>query len=216
MKSVAVHAHADDAIQTLRARQQRNFLATLLLSQGVPMLRAGDEIGRTQGGYNNGYCQDRDVSWFDWQRADPGLLEFTQRVIRLRNDHPVFRRRRWFQGRPTRGSGVSDIVWFKQDGGEMTEEDWSNAFARSLGVFLNGDGLAAPDRHRVVDDSFCVRLNAHYEPLSFSLPQRDSGRRWAEVLDTGKAAPPAPEPSYEATQQVAVAARALVILRRIA
>jgi isoamylase len=207
----------DPEVKALRARQQRNFLATLFLSQGVPMLLGGDEIGRTQGGNNNGYCQDNDVSWFDWEKADQPLLEYTRRLIQLRKDHPVFRRRRWFQGRPIHGSDVSDIAWFTPDGGEMTEEDWSNGFAKALGIFLNGEGLTAPDRQgkRVVDDSFYVLFNAHHEPLPVTLPKREWGQRWAKVLDTNESVPQESEQVYEAGQQVPVAARSLVVLRHV-
>src|SRR5436853_1200172 len=131
----------DGGVNELRGRQQRNFITTLLLSQGIPMLLGGDEMGRTQQGNNNAYCQDNEISWFDWEAMDPGLLEFTRRVIRLRHEHPVFRRRGWFKGRPLRGKGVSDIAWLRTDGEEMSEEDWQTGFAKSLMVFLNGDGL---------------------------------------------------------------------------
>jgi glycogen operon protein len=213
-----VEGPTDDAeIQTLRARQQRNFLATLFLSQGVPMLLGGDEIGRTQGGNNNGYCQDNEISWFDWEHADQPLLAYTRRLIQLYKQHPVFRRRRWFQGRPIHGGGVSDIAWFTPEGAEMAEADWTNGFARSLGVFLNGEGLTTPDRQgkRVVDDSFYVLFNAHHEPLPFTLPTREWGQRWVTVLDTNASIPQESEPVYEAGQQVPAAARSLVVLRRV-
>src|SRR5918994_759074 len=131
----------DPAVNALRARQQRNFLATLLLSQGVPMLLGGDELGRTQNGNNNAWCQDNERSWFDWANADAGLLHFTERLIRFRHRHPVFCRRRWFQGRPIHGTGVSDIGWFTPGGHEMSEHDWQATFCRSLGVFLNGSAI---------------------------------------------------------------------------
>ena len=136
----------DPAVNQLRARQQRNFITTLLLSQGIPMLLGGDEIGRTQQGNNNAYCQDNEISWFDWNSADRGLLEFTRRVIRLRNEHPVFRRRGWFKGRPLHGAGISDIAWLRTDGEPMSEEDWQQGFAKSLMVFLNGEALHDTDR----------------------------------------------------------------------
>src|SRR4029079_14298566 len=137
---------SDDEHETaLRRRQVRNFLATLLLSQGVPMLCGGDEIGRTQGGNNNAYCQDDEISWYDWERADQGLLGFTRDLIRPRLEHPVFCRRRWFHGRAIRGTDVSDIGWFTPGGTEMSDEDWQAGLAKSLGVFLNGDAIQTRD-----------------------------------------------------------------------
>src|SRR5690606_25534060 len=173
----------DPAVLTCRARQQRNLLATLLLSQGVPMLLAGDEIGRSQDGNNNAYCQDTELSWFAWDRRDEDLLEFTRRLIAFRREHPVFRRRRWFQGRPIRGT--PDIAWLKPDGSEMNEDDWGAGFARSVGVFLNGDALPDPDERgrRIVDDSFVVLLNAHDGPVEWTVAERWGGR-WELVLDT--------------------------------
>jgi len=173
-------------ILRLRARQQRNFLATLMLSQGVPMLLGGDEIGRTQQGNNNAYCQDNEISWFDWEHADQGLLQFTRRLIRLRHRHPVFCRRRWFHGRPIRGGDVSDIGWFTPGGAQMSEDDWRAGIATSLGVFLNGRAIPTPDERgeQIVDDSFYVMLNAHQEALDFHLPARAWGEHWTEVLDT--------------------------------
>ncbi|MDH5534426.1 MAG: glycogen debranching protein GlgX [Betaproteobacteria bacterium] len=205
----------DDAgINALRGQQQRNFLATLFLSQGVPMLLGGDEFGRTQDGNNNGYCQDSEISWFDWENVDRELLEFTRHVIRFRKEHPLLRRRRWFQGRPIHGSGVRDIAWFTIGGEEMTDQDWDNGYAKSLGVFLSGKALTAPDRHgnRQVDDSFYVLFNAHHEPLSFALPKGEWGQRWAKALDTSAAGAPAGGDVYEAGQEITVAARSLAVL----
>jgi glycogen operon protein len=173
-------------VLALRNRQTRNFLTTLMLSQGVPMLLGGDEIGRTQKGNNNSYCQDNEISWYDWAGADKDLLEFTRRLIALRHRHPVFCRRRWFQGRPIHGTDVSDIGWFTSGGSEMSEEDWQACFAKSLGVFLNGDAIPTRNERgeRVVDDSFYVMFNAHHEPLEFKLPEEKWGKRWVEVLNT--------------------------------
>ncbi|HSB53241.1 MAG TPA: alpha-amylase family glycosyl hydrolase, partial [Gemmatimonadales bacterium] len=210
---------SDDAgVNTLRARQQRNFLATLFLSQGVPMLLGGDEIGRTQGGNNNGYCQDNETSWFDWAGADQSLLEFTRRLIRFYKAHPVFRRRRWFQGRPIHGSRVSDIGWFSPDGRGMSEENWGAGFAKSLGVFLNGEGIATPGARgeRVADESFYLLFNGHHEPLAFTLPARHWGRRWVTVLDTAEPLPQETDHAYDAGKAVQVEARSLVVLRRVA
>ena len=179
---------ADPAIGALRARQQRNFLATLFLSQGVPMLQAGDELGRTQRGNNNAYCQDTELSWVDWQldRGRRELLEFTRRLIRLRHAHPVLRRRKFFQGRRIRGSEVKDLAWFRPDGKEMSDEDWANGFARSLGLRLAGDAIEEVDArgNRIVDDTLLILLNAHHEPLPFLLPAHRRGVRWELVLDT--------------------------------
>jgi glycogen operon protein len=174
----------------LRGRQMRNFLSTLLLSQGVPMLGGGDEVGRTQRGNNNSYCQDSDISWYDWEHADEQLLGFTRDLIRLRSEHPVFCRRKWFQGRPIRGSDVADIAWFTPGGTEMSDEDWHAGFAKSLGVFLNGQAIPTADEHgkRVVDDSFYVIFNAHKEPLEFVMPEAKWGERWTMVLDTNEQA----------------------------
>jgi glycogen operon protein len=176
----------DPAVVALRNRQMRNFMATLFLSQGVPMLCGGDEIGRTQQGNNNAYCQDNELSWYDWEHADQKLLHFTARMIRLRQNHPVFCRRRWFQGRAIRGSQVSDIGWFTPRGTEMSEDDWRAGFAKSLGVFLNGAAIPTMDERgeRMVDDSFYVMFNAHHEPLDFVLPEAKWAARWTVILDT--------------------------------
>jgi isoamylase len=177
---------SDPQVLALRNRQVRNFLATLFLSQGVPMLCGGDEIGRTQKGNNNAYCQDSELSWYDWCGADMALLGFVRDLIRLRSEHPVFCRRRWFQGRPIRGNDVSDIGWFTPAGMEMSEQDWQAGFAKSLAVFLNGNAIRTVDergRH-VVDDSFYVMFNAHSEPLEFVLPESRWGEQWTLALDT--------------------------------
>jgi isoamylase len=204
----------DPDIQALRGRQQRNLLATLLLSQGVPMLLGGDEIGRTQGGNNNAYCQDNEISWFDWENADLGLLDFTRELIRLRREHPVLRRRRFFEGQPIRPSGRDDIAWFRPDGFEMAEEDWNQGFARALAVFLNGNAIPSPGPRgeRIVDDSFYLILNAAAEPLPFTLPDPHWGERWEIVLDTAR---PAPEGRFGAGEAVSTEGRSVVVLRRL-
>jgi glycogen operon protein len=175
-------------ILALRARQQRNFLATLILSQGVPMLLAGDEIGRTQRGNNNAYCQDNEISWMDWKldRSKRELLEFTQFLIRLLHQHPVLRRRVFFQGRRIRGSEVKDLAWFKPDGKEMTDDDWNNGFARCLGLRLAGDAIEEVDSrgNRILDDTLLILLNAHHEPVNFVLPAHRRKVRWQVVFDT--------------------------------
>jgi isoamylase len=173
----------------LRRRQVRNFLVTLLLSQGVPMICGGDELGRTQRGNNNAYCQDNDISWYDWDRADQHLLGFTKDLIHLRSRHAVFCRRRWFQGQPIRGTDVSDIGWFTSNGTEMSDQDWQAGFAKSLGVFLNGDAARMVDDQgrRVPDDSFYIMFNAHWEQLEFVLPESKWGEQWTLALDTNDA-----------------------------
>jgi isoamylase len=208
-----------DVLQ-LRQRQLRNFLATLFLSQGVPMLCGGDEIGRTQRGNNNAYCQDNEISWYDWAHTDEALLAFTRDLIRLRLKHPVFCRRRWFQGRRIHGNSVSDIGWFTPGGTEMSEQDWQAGFAKSLGVFLNGDAIATPDEHgrRIVDDSFYVMFNAHSEPVEFVLPESKWGEQWSVTIDTIEI-PDGMDVDHKGRQlaageQVKVEAWSLVLLRR--
>jgi len=181
----------DKAILALRARQKRSFLVTLVLSQGVPMLLAGDEMGRTQRGNNNAYCQDNEISWVDWAvRAedDQALYDYVRTLIKLRADHAVFRRRRFFRGLPARGgrNRLGDIAWFTLTGEEMTGDDWDAGFAKSLTVFLNGRAISEPDRRgeRVQDDSFLLLFNASEEDLRFVIPPRRYGPRWSKVLDT--------------------------------
>ncbi len=181
----------DKDVLALRARQKRNFLTTLLLSQGVPMLLAGDEMGRTQQGNNNAYCQDNEISWIDWAvRAedDQALLDYVRLLIKLRAEHPVFRRRRFFRGQPARGTRqrLSDIAWFTLTGEEMTGDDWDAGFAKSLTVFLNGRAISEPDRRggRVADDSFLMMFNASEQDLAFTIPSRRYGQRWTRMLDT--------------------------------
>jgi glycogen operon protein len=175
----------DEAINAARARQQRNFLATLFLSQGVPMLLAGDEIGRTQRGNNNAYCQDNDMSWLDWAHTDDGLLDFTRQLIAFRQSHPVFRRRRWFKGVAHDGV-VPDIAWFNPDGQEMSEQNWHDALAKSFMMFLNGDALRSRDRQGkpVCDDTFLLLFNSSRDPVTFTLPAAHWGDHWKPVLAT--------------------------------
>ena len=209
----------DPEVSALRARQQRNFLATLLLSQGVPMISHGDEIGRTQQGNNNGFCQDNELTWIDWKNLDVDLLAFTRYVSSLRHDHPVFRRRRFFDGLPVgrRGrKGLPDIAWLRPDGSQMTKQDWGSGFGRAVAVFLNGQGLADRDGRgeRVVDDSFVLCFSAHHEHIQFMLPPASYGRNWQVVLDTMN-----PDVGDEQVlryrQRVDVGPRALVVLQRI-
>ncbi|TQJ92338.1 glycogen debranching protein GlgX [Streptomyces sp. SLBN-31] len=207
----------DRSVLALRARQQRNLLATLLLSQGVPMISHGDELGRTQQGNNNAYCQDNELTWIDWERAAEGseLLEFTRKLIALRRDHPVFRRRRFFKGRVPRGSETEskDIGWFTPGGQEMTDNDWDTGFARSLMVHLNGKAITEPDLRGlpVQDDSFLLLVNAHSQALTFTVPD-ELGPWWAVEVDT---AIPYTEfrPLIKAGSDVEVEARSLLVLR---
>ncbi|MFT3698068.1 MAG: glycogen debranching protein GlgX [Kofleriaceae bacterium] len=180
----------DAAVNALRARQQRNLLSTLFLSQGVPMLVAGDELGRTQGGNNNAYCQDNDVSWLDWDRADKKLIEFVRCLTRLRRDHAVFRRRGWFQGKSIRprkdGKALPDIAWLDPDGNEMTDEQWAADLSRSVQVFLDGHGLDRPDMRGqpIIDDTFLVVFHANPEQRPIKLPDSKWGAKWRRVMDT--------------------------------
>ena len=178
----------DPEVNALRGRQQRNLLATLILSQGVPMLLAGDEIGHTQHGNNNTYCQDSRVAWLNWELNDErrALLAFTRELLRLRKTQPVFRRRRFFLGRPIHGLETKDLYWLKPDGAEMSETDWRAGHVLSLGVVLPGDQVTETGENGepIVGDSFALLLNAHHEPISFRLGVRERHLRWKRVLDT--------------------------------
>jgi glycogen operon protein len=203
-------------VNALRRRQQRNFLTTLLLSQGVPMLLSGDELGRSQQGNNNAYCHDSALSWVDWDSVDEELLAFTQKLIGLRLSHAVFARRRWFEGRSIRGSNLTDIGWFTPEGTEMTEQDWTMAFARALAVFLNGDGIPSLGvrGERTVDDSFLLLFNAGADPMSFTIaPALDVGR-WHPLMDTERGFLPTDEPPVNAGDEVTVLPHAIVVLIR--
>ena len=205
----------DQDVLALRARQQRNFLSTLLLSQGVPMIAHGDELGRTQRGNNNAYCQDSPLTWIDWEHADTALLEFTAAVARLRRQHPTFRRRRFFDGRPvarSEGEPLPDIVWMTPAGEVMTQQDWDAGFGRSVAVYLNGNGIRGTDERgqQVVDDSFLLLFNAHDDDLDFALPPDEFGPAWQVVIDTsGISGDGAPLP---AGGSVPVTARGTVVL----
>ncbi len=210
----------DPDITTLRERQKRNFLATLLLSQGIPMLCGGDEIGRTQQGNNNAYCQDNDLSWHDWDvdRAGQQLLAFTQQLIDLRRNHPVFRRRRFFQGRLLRGSEVKDLAWFRPDGKEMTEEEWNSGFVRAIGMRLAGDAMNEMDARGepIVDDTFLVLLNAHHESLPFAMPAHRKSLRWEVVFDTAIAVPKRRVVRVRGGEEYPLHARSLALFRLLA
>jgi glycogen operon protein len=218
-----VEGPADDAaINALRARQKRNLLGTLLLSQGVPMMLGGDEFGRTQRGNNNAYCQDNELSWYRWQEVDRDLLEFTRDLIAFRRSHPVFCRRRWFQGHAIRD--VDQVAWLRPDGGDMSDEDWQTGFARAVGVFLNGDAILAPDPQgqRIQDDTFLLFFNASADAIEWKLPGEERGRRWMPVIDTSagfveadSVADAEDRPTYDAGGAVKVESRSLVVLRRV-
>jgi isoamylase len=205
----------DPEVLRLRQRQQRNLLATLLLSQGVPMLAHGDELGRTQAGNNNVYAQDSELSWVHWDDADQRLIEFTAAVARLRREHPTFRRARFFDGRPVhRGAGepLPDIVWLRPDGTAMDPEDWEADFARSIGLFLNGNGIAGRDArgHRIVDAGFVIYFNAHEDAVEFTVPPPEYSLIWDIVVDTsGERA----DSAMRAGERLSVTGRSLLVLR---
>jgi glycogen operon protein len=202
----------DPNVNAIRERQMRNFLATLFLSQGVPMLVAGDEMGRTQHGNNNAYCQDNDLSWLDWAEVErhAGLLAFTRRCIQLRRRHWALRRRRWLRG--------EDVVWLDPNGTPMSEEQWQTGFAKSLAVFLDGERLPTRDSRGkpIVDHSFLLMFNAHWERVDFTLPGPPLGKGWRLVLDTN--APDAAEnaESWDAGARVTLEGRSLKVLARAA
>jgi glycogen operon protein len=180
----------DPEILALRERQRRNLLVTLMLSQGVPMLLGGDEFGRTQKGNNNAYCQDNPIAWFDWSLCDKNaeFLKFTQDLIAFHHQNPVFQRRNWFQGREIHGSGVLDIAWFNPDGAEMTEEQWNHGYIKAIAIFLNGEEIDTIDQdgNRIIGKSFLLMLNAHYEPLEFTLAKTLQKWQWQVIINTVK------------------------------
>ena len=177
----------DPSVNSLRRRQQRNFLTMLFLSQGVPMLLGGDEFGRTQEGNNNAYCQDNEISWLNWRRDEKQnrLLEFTRKLIQLRREHAVFRRPKFFQGWRVRGGEIKDVMWFNPGGNEMSEEEWNSPFVRCLGMLISGDAADLIDLHGdpVRDDTFLLLINAHHEPIPFLLPGEEH-LEWEQILDT--------------------------------
>ena len=208
----------DPEINAVRVRQQRNYLTTLLLSQGTPMLLGGDELGRTQHGNNNGWCQDNELSWFDWTETPEktGLREFTRRLIRLRREHPVFRRNTFLRGKQVKDSGLPDVWWFRADGNKMTRRDWQGG-EHVLGMFLNGKEIDTPGPRGedVEDDSFILIFNAEGEDRTVTLPRRRFGAQWALELST---ADPEAEPGssrHGARTEVPVIARSIVVLKRV-
>jgi isoamylase len=204
----------DPAINQLRQRQQRNFLTTLFLSQGIPMMLAGDEFGRTQGGNNNAYCQDNEVSWLDWTAVDEDLLHFTRALIGFRRLHPVFRRRRWFQG--VKIHGLLDIEWFTPDGNPMGDADWDKGYAKSFMVFLNGQAIPSrgPRGERVVDDSFLIMFNAHFDALDFVLPDGPFGAEWDRVIDTYTGEVEPGHDPHPAGDAITLHARSMLVMQK--
>ena len=204
----------DHAIRRLRARQKRNFLATLFCAQGVPMLLAGDELGRTQQGNNNAYCQDNEISWVAWAEADNDLLEFVRILAGLRRDHPVFRRRRFFRGTPPSGDGIGDIAWFSPSGRHMTDADWDGGYSNAIAVFLNGAAITEPGPYggRVADDSFLLLFNASPDEVSFKVPERPHNGPWEVVLDTGM---PQRDADVMTSQPVRMQSHSLCLLRQM-
>jgi isoamylase len=208
----------DPDILALRARQRRNFLATLLLSQGVPMLSHGDELGRTQRGNNNGYCQDNELSWVDWDNVDEQMLEFVRRLTAFRARHKVFRRRRFFTGRLVKSRSaatpVADMEWFTPDGRQMNGTDWDSDIG-ALAVFVNGEGIKERGRYgeRQCDNSFLLCFNGHHEPVDFVLPPQEYAEKWQTVVDTADAGPSTPA-MVGAGARIRVPERSLLVLDR--
>ncbi len=207
----------DPEVIELRKKQKRNFLTTLFLSQGVPMLLAGDEVARSQGGNNNAYCQDNEISWMDWSKADQELLEYTQKLIAFYKEHPVFSRKRWFKGRPIKGVGLEDIAWFQPSGTEMTEQNWNEDHAKALAVYLNGKALRMVDTkgEHIEDDSFLILFNASHVPVDIKLPPEKFGGNWAKVIDTaeGFVDDTKTEPLNKTT--IPVPDRSIIVLRAV-
>ncbi|MBV8711087.1 MAG: hypothetical protein JOY56_04890, partial [Solirubrobacterales bacterium] len=209
----------DPEIDALRVRQQRNFLTTLMLSQGTPMLLGGDEMSRSQGGNNNGWCQDSEISWYDWTEAPEKaqLRQFTRRLIALRHQHHVFRRSTFLRGKELKGSGLPDVWWFRPDGLKMTRRDWQGG-EHVLGMFLNGRELPTPGPHgeEVQDDSFVLLFNAEPEDRVFTLPRRRFGAQWALELSTADPDAEAGSTRYGARTEINVTSRSAVVLKRVA
>jgi glycogen operon protein len=214
----AVEGETDDpVIQELRARQRRNLIATVLLSQGCPMILGGDEIGRTQLGNNNAYCQDNELSWFDWARVDETMMRFVQRMVALRRAEPALRRKRFFSGQSIYGSGRKDIGWLLPTGGEVTDTEWFDDHQRSLGMIVNGDEL--PDRdqrgQRTRGDTLMVLLHAGEKDIDWIMPST-WGQGWSVLVDTHAPDEPADQRQFRARERVAVHGHSLLVLRRIA
>jgi glycogen operon protein len=209
-------ATEDANVITLRNKQKRNFLTTLFLSQGVPMLVAGDELGKTQNGNNNAYCQDNEISWINWQNTDKELLDFTKKLTQFQHAHPVFCRRRWFKGKPIHGSGVEDIAWFLPNGDIMNDENWSHDFAKSLGVFLNGKAIPSdgPKGERIIDNNFYIVFNAYDGELPYALPPEEFGSTWSKVIDTHESFfCEESGQSFSAGETITVQGRSVIVLK---
>jgi len=207
----------DEKVLRLRRQQMRNFIATLFLSQGVPMLLAGDEIGRTQKGNNNAYCQDNEISWLDWKNADKEMLAFTKKMIRFRKEHPVFCRTRWFKGERVKHGDVEDIAWFLPEGVQMTEENWNHDYAKSLAVFLNGKGINAHtyEGGLITDDSFYIIFNAHHDPLKFRFPAEKYGKSWVKIVDTATdQKEDGSRKAYKSGSEITVEGRSVIVLQQ--
>jgi glycogen operon protein len=208
----------DPAIRELRARQQRNFLTTLILGIGTPMITAGDEFARTQDGNNNAYCQDNELSWIDWDHDDAQRLQlrFTQRLIALRRRHRVFRRRDFLTGESSVVGGLPDVWWFRPDGRRMTNQDWEAAHARALGMFLNGQEIRTRGEQgeRVIDDTFILLMNSHHEPVPFRIPSRRYGRRWTVEMSTAEPEDGPAGRVLNYREEVVVESRSILVLRR--
>ena len=208
----------DPEVLTLRARQQRNLMATLLLSQGVPMIAHGDEISRTQGGNNNGYCQDNEITWMDWSAVDKSMLDFTRMLIRLRRDHPIFRRKRFFEGRRVRAwTDVPDISWLQPNGEVMTPEDWQVGYAKTLTVVLNGSAIDERDQYgqRQTDSSFALFFNASELPATCRVPGRTSQAKWRRVFDTAAWPQRRRTAQLRGGSQIKVKERSLVVIQEV-
>jgi isoamylase len=199
----------------LRNKQKRNLLTTMFLSQGVPMLVAGDEFGRTQNGNNNAYCQDNEISWLHWETADQQLHQYTKSLIQFCKDHPTFRRRRWFQGLPFTGSELKDIIWFKPDGSFIPDEGWENDFAKTFGVFMNGNGIRCVnwDGERIKDDNFFIIFNAAEDAVECTLPSSECGDQWHIAIDSSEGFISEKEEEFKAGHTLNVPGRAVIVLK---
>lgn len=208
----------DLKVLEFRSRQRRNFLVTLMLSQGMPMLLSGDELGRTQKGNNNPYCQDNEISWIDWSLQDKNadLLDFTRQLIYFRRQHPVFWRRKWFLGRAIHGSEVSDILWFNPNGAQMTEEQWKDGLTKAICIFLNGEEIPTMGKRgeRIFDDSFLILFNAHDKQIEFAIPPRLQNYEWVETINTDKPQFVEVGKRYRGKVSCSAIARSVIILRR--
>jgi len=209
----------DSNVNELRERQKRNFMATLLLSQGVPMLCGGDELGRTQNGNNNTYCQDNELSWYNWEldKRREALFSFVKRLIQVRREHPALRRRKFFQGRPIRGTDIKDIMWLRPDGQEMTEEDWNASWGRCIGMLLGGEALNEVDENSepVIDDTLLIAFNSHIEPVQFLIPRSGEVIRWEVLINTNFPDLATAYPMINGGKSIEVSGRSAVALRQL-